>query len=143
MIKNLCAEEAVKHVESKKQGPFVGAKVFEHMDFCTSHVQGDVEVICVESIPPMSELEKLKDFNGIIAEGFSNSGHHCVMPESMKKIKAYRWKNGGEFQGPFVVASGMWTLTHPVHKWASFPAGCFEVKFPREMNLGMIRRQRD
>lgn len=135
--------EAMSEVESQKHGPFVGAKVYEHMDLSTSHVQGDVEVIFIEHLPPTGQLEELENWNGIVAEGFSNSGHHSVLPESMKKIKAYRWKNGSEFQGPFIVSDGMWTLTHPVHKWASFPAGCFEVKFPREMNLGQMRRQRD
>lgn len=135
------AEKAVNAVTEQKNRPFAGAKVFEHMDTNTSHVQGDVEVICVASMPPMNELELLKDFNGVLAEGFANSGNHTV--QNPEKVKAYRWAKGDQFQGPFVVADGMWTLTHPSHKWASFPAGCFEVKFPQEHNLGQIRRQMD
>jgi hypothetical protein len=133
--------EAMKKVEEQKDRPFAGARVFEHMDLNTSHVQGDVEVVFVESIPATSELTELKDWNGVLAEGFANSGHHTV--QNTAKVKAYRWTKGDQFQGPFVVADGMWTLTHPSHKWASFPAGCFEVKFPQERNLGQIRRQID
>lgn len=135
--------KVMEEVESQKVGPFVGSKIYEHMDIQTSHVQGDVEVVCVENVPPSDELEEMKNWNGVVAEGFANSGHHSVLPESMKKLKAYRWKNGTEFNGPFIVSDGMWTLTHPIHKWASFPAGCFEVKFPKEINLGHMRRQRD
>jgi len=129
-------EKSFDKVE-KQAKPFVGAKVFEYMEDYTAHAQGDVEVIRLPKLPV--RLKKIKDFNGILAEGLANSGHHVI--RSLEGITAYQFS--GEYDGPIIEAEKAWTLTHPNHKWATFPAGCYQVKFPREMHLGEMRKQRD
>lgn len=129
-------EKTFEKVENQEK-PFVGAKIYEFMEPYTSHAQGDVEVIRLAEMP--KGLKALKAFNGILAEGLANSGHHVI--QSLDGITAYQF--GGEYDGPVIEAEKSWTLTHPNHKWATFPAGCYQVKFPREMHLGEIRKQRD
>ena len=135
-MKTQNGEKSFERVE-KQEKPFAGAKIFEFMENYTSHAQGDVEVIKLSSFP--KGLKELKNFSGILAEGLANSGNHVI--QSMTGIKAYQY--GGEYDGPVIEAEKSWTLTHPNHKWATFPAGCYQVKFPREMHLGEIRKQRD
>lgn len=132
-------EKAFEKVEKQEGKPFVGAKVYEFMEPYTSHAQGDVEVIRLSALP--KNLKLLKNFSGILAEGLANSGHHVIRTEDMPSVKAYQV--GGEYDGPVLEVEKSWTLTHPNHKWATFPAGCYQVKFPREMHLGEMRKQRD
>lgn len=130
-------EQSFEKVEKQDDKPFVGAKIFEYMEPYTSHAQGDVEVIRLAGMP--KGLKQIKNFNAILAEGLANSGHHII--QSLEGIKVYQY--GGEYDGPIIEAEKAWTLTHPNHKWATFPAGCYQVKFPREMHLGEIRKQQD
>ena len=132
----ISVEKSFEKVE-KQEKPFAGAKVYEFMEAYTSHAQGDVEVIRLASLP--KGLERIKKFNGILAEGLANSGHHVL--KSLEGVKAYKY--GGEYDGPVLEVEKSWTLTHPNHKWVTFPAGCYQVKFPREMHLGEMRKQRD
>jgi hypothetical protein len=131
-------EKAFERVE-KQDRPFAGAKVYEFMEPYTAHTQGDVEVIRLESLP--KGLKPNKNFSGILAEGLANSGHHVV--QSLEGVKAFHHPNPTEYDGPILEVEKSWTLTHPNHKWATFPAGCYQVKFPREMHLGEMRKQRD
>ena len=130
-------EKAFEKVEKQENRPFVGAKIYEYMEPYTSHTQGDVEVIRLASLP--KGLKVMPKFNGILAEGLANSGHHVI--QSLEGVKAYQ--TNGEYDGPILEVEKSWTLTHPNHKWATFPAGCYQVKFPREMHLGEMRKQRD
>lgn len=139
MKKVMEIEKVFEKVEKQDGKPFVGAKVFEYMEDYTSHTQGDVEVIKVPSVP--KNLKPFVGFNGILAEGLANSGRHRILDKDMASIEAFKF--GEEYDGPMLVASKAWTLTHPNHKWATFPAGCYQVKFPREMHLGEMRKQQD
>lgn len=139
-VKHGC-EQAFEKVEKQGGRPFVGAKVFEHMGDYKSHCQGDVEVIKVPSLPEDKTL--IKGFTGILAEGLANSGHHIIQEKDLAHIQAFQWEKGGEFDGHMIIADKPWTLTHPNHKWVTSPAGNYQVKFPCEINLGELRKQRD
>ncbi len=132
-------EKVFEKVEKQDGKSFVGAKVFEYMEDYTSHTQGDVEVIKVPSMP--KGLKLLEGFVGILAEGLANSGHHRILDKDLSFVKAFKF--GEEYDGPILEVTKAWTLTHPNHKWATFPAGFYQVKFPREMHLGEMRKQRD
>lgn len=132
--------KVVEAVEAQKNRPFVGAKVFEHMEPNSCHDQGDVRIIKVVAMPPEDQLEEIKDFRGVIAQGLADGADHQILEKDLKGIKAYRWKGADAFVGPFIKTVKAWTLTHKNHKWATFPAGIFQTAYPREMNLGQIRR---
>jgi hypothetical protein len=131
-------EMAFDRVE-KQDRPFVGAKVFEYMESHTSHAQGDVEVVRLDSLP--EGLKLIEKFSGILAEGLADSGNHVI--QSLEGVKAFYHPNPTEYDGPLLEVEKSWTLTHPNHKWVTFPAGCYQVRFPREMHLGEMRKQRD
>ena len=133
--------EVMEAVEKQKERPFVGAKVYEHMDTNTSHSQGDVEIVRVASFPPETELEEMKKWNGVVAQGLADGADHAVL--SKIGLKAYRWKKATAFMGPFIRATKTWSLMHKNHKAATFPAGGYQIEYPQEYNLGQIRRTID
>lgn len=140
MKKTIDVEKAFERVE-KQERPFVGARIFEQMGDYTAHTQGDVEVIKLPESAIPKDLKPIDNFNGVLAEGLANSGHHVL--KSLDGVKAFFHPNPTEYDGPILQVSRSWTLTHPNHKWATFPAGCYQVKFPGENNLGQMRKQRD
>ncbi|MDE2101910.1 MAG: hypothetical protein KGL39_31985 [Patescibacteria group bacterium] len=133
--------EVMQEIEKQKDRPFVGAKVYEHMEFNTSHSQGDVEIIKIQSMPPMEELEEIKNWNGVLAQGLADGNDHKVL--SLDGLTAYNWKKATPFIGPFVRAIKTWSLMHKNHKAATFPAGDYQIEYPQEYNLGLIRRTMD
>ena len=138
-MNNLKVEEVFKKVEEQQGRPFQGARIYEYMEPHTSHAQGDVEIVRLEKVP--DGLKPIDNFNGILSVGLSNSGNHVILEKDLEFVKAYEY--GGEYDGPILEIEKSWTLTHPNHKWVTFPAGCFQVKFPREMHLGEMRKQMD
>lgn len=141
MKKVMDVQKSFEKVEKQEGKPFVGAKIYEHMENYKSHVQGDVEVVKLPSSAIPKGLKPIHGFNGILAEGLANSGHHVL--QSLEGVEAFFHPNPTEYDGPILQVSKSWTLTHPNHKWATFPAGCYQVKFPGENNLGQMRKQRD
>lgn len=140
-MKTKTSLEIMQEVEKQKERPFVGAKIYEVMSDYTHHDQGDVKVMKVPEIPPMGELEEIVGWNGVLAQGLADGADHKV--KSLDGLKAFRWKKGTQFRGPFVIAEKMWSLMHLNHKAATFPAGKYEIQYPQDYNLGMIRRMVD
>jgi hypothetical protein len=134
--------ESLKVMEAveKQDRPFAGAKVYEHMEINTCHDQGDVRIIRIAELPSMDELEEIKDFKGVVAQGLADGADHQIMAKDLNGVTAYRWKKADVFIGPFIRTVKAWTLTHKNHRWATMPAGDYQISYPRELNLGQIRR---
>lgn len=130
MNKVTTVEEAVAKVAEHPADAKV--RVTRRIEIGSVVHQGDVYIVRVaDNFPRGNELgtRQVAVGNTIgsrhIAEGVGVTVYAGTQLPNF--VKAPEWCRAGDMQGPVVVATATWTLTHPEHAHHQIPAGTFCV----------------
>ena len=88
--------------------------------------QGDVGVMCLESLPDASRKCEWP-IGGQVAPGNTKGSRHIVPEEYKAVVQFYEVRDGDPLSDFAVEASGPWTLTHPEHGDCTFQAGVYRL----------------
>lgn len=133
--------EIMRKVEEQPGRETVGEAVYRTMAVDSGHCQGDVAIIRREKVP--SAYKPVKNPNPQLAPGTDLGSHHIIEADHMKNLKFLALERPGITQGPFIVATKAFTVTHPKHKHVTLPAGTYEILYQQEQGLNQIRRAID
>lgn len=91
--------------------------------------QGDIYLTLLPGVPanavPAKAVEQL-------APGTTQGSRHCL--DSLKGVKMFTIAGAGELDGPVVLITEPRTITHPEHGDVRLPAGCYGVRYQRNLD---------
>ena len=108
----------------------------EQMTVGKSIRQGDIYITRLKDAPKgVVPLAPTSESGYQLAPGNTKGSRHCV---SSTNVKAFTLEKPGITDGPVIVASDRFSLTHPEHAWFDLPAGTYQVTY----QLDFVRQQR-
>lgn len=102
--------------------------------------QGDVYITLLSGIPDGCKIVKKPSMQ--LAPGNTQGSRHCL--SSLRGLKVYSLKDPTVYDGPVVVATKPFEVTHPEHGNWQIPVGCYGISYQRtEDSEGKQRRVQD
>lgn len=98
--------------------------------------QGDIYLIRLAAIPP--NLPPVAPGRQL-APGTTRGSRHCVDGS----VSLYEIPGAGRLDGPLVVATERFRVTHPEHAHFSLPPGAYQVRYQRNFAVESIERVMD
>lgn len=111
----------------------------ENISVGTVVAQGDLNIICLEAIPPEAIPMSAK---AQLAEGVSRGSRHCIKAEDMAHCKFYGFIDPSPLEGPIIQFDKPTTIEHPEHGYQLWPAGIIAITYQRR-HADEVRRTLD
>ena len=89
--------------------------------------QGDVGILCIESVPAGATL--IEKPSRQLAPGTTQGSRHCIA--DMATVRLYRVADANPLDGPVIDAPHGVTVEHPEHGDISLPSGVYAVIYQR------------
>ena len=93
------------------------------------HWQGDVCIVKAAKKP--ADCKKIKNPSAQLAPGNTQGSRHIISDATFEFCTFYTHKNQTPLDGPIIVASDKFEVTHPEHGHCTFPAGIYAVRYQR------------
>lgn len=130
------ATEAHNIVEAAAAKARPETRVIEDMQPGQAIRQGDIYLIRLEArpakLPPAAPGRQL-------APGTTRGSRHCVEGP----VTLHELPDAGRLNGPLVIATERFLVTHPEHAHFSLPPGAYQVRYQRNFAVERIERVMD
>jgi hypothetical protein len=92
--------------------------------------QGDIYITLLDRVPDgaVKIMHPLKQ----LAPGTTQGSRHCL--DSMAGVKMFRLAAPTQLDGPVIVTTKPRTITHPEHGDVALPAGCYGIRYQRDLD---------
>lgn len=123
--------QAVKELEAIQQHAESIRNDAEHrietMSPGDAWAQGDVGIVCLESLPANST--KIKKPSAQLAPGTTQGSRHCL--RSMRGLSLYTIRGATPLDGPVIEAKRGCAIDHPEHGNVVLPPGVYAIVYQR------------